>query len=628
MSKLTIPARLFRAGPGTLTRADPEGGGREVRLSFSSEVEVLRSFGWEVLGHAAGEVDLSALRSGHAPLLLDHRPTIDAKIGTVADVAIEAGRGVAVVRFAASAQADELLARIEGGEAFAVSVGYRVLRFARQGDREGAPVLRAVRWQPYEISLVAVPADMTVGVGRSDAGNDTVSVILEGDTMSDKTNAATADATAGAPVDGNRAAPVDGASILTAERARVEHIQAVGARMGMSADVIGAALRSGETAEAFNLRALDHVASPEAVASRAREARVGLTDKETRSFSFVRLIDHLSDPSNNAKRKAAGFELECAAAAADKHKGEVRGVLVPVDVLTDPGFGKRASDMTVGGGVPAGGFGGATVATNLLSGSFIDMLRETAVLPRLGARMVGGLVGNIEIPKKIAGATVGWVAEDGSVANSGLRIGNVAASPKTLSARTQLSRKLLMQSSLDVEALVRADFAESIGLEIDRCAIYGSAEDGAPEGINDKAGIAVVAALTAGQIGYKDALALWSAVRSANAARGSLGFVMHPTEAAEMMGTPRFAGGDTPIMAALGSLLGFNAPETSQVAPGDLWFGNWADLVIASWGGLDILVDPYTESGSGAVRVTAFQDTDFIVRQEQSFAKLTKGVAA
>lgn len=620
MSNMTIPSRLFRAAAGALTRADPEGGGREVRLSFSSEVEVLRSFGWEVLGHASGEVDLSLLETSHAPLLLDHRPTIDAKIGTVVSVGIENGRGVAVVRFAASAQADELLARIEGGEGFAVSVGYRVLRFARTGEREGAPILRAVRWQPYEISLVAVPADATVGVGRSDDAAETVSIAVEGDTMSDKTNASTVPAAAVTEGEGQRSAPVDAGAILTAERARAEHIQSVGARMGMGADVIGAAVRSGESAEAFNLRALDFVASPDATASRAREARIGLTEKEERGFSFVRLIDHLSDPANKSKRNAAGFELECAAAAAAKHKGEIRGALVPVDVLQSSAFGKR-SDMTVGGGVPAGGYGGSTVATNLLAGSFIDMLRETAVLPRLGARMLGGLVGNIDIPKKLAAANVGWVDEDGSVASSGLRIGQVSASPKTLSARTQLSRKLLMQSSLDVESLVRMDFAESIGLEIDRCAVYGSAEANAPEGLEDKAGVSKTATATPGVWSYADILALWSAVRSANAARGSLGFLLHPLETAALMGTPKFAGGDTPIMAEMGKLLGFAAPDSAQVRGGDVWFGNWADLVIASWGGLDILVDPYTESASGAIRVTAFQDTDFIVRHEQSFAR-------
>ena len=609
MSKLTIPSRLYRAETGTLTRADPEGDARTVRLSFSSEAEVLRSFGWEVLGHASGEVDLSRIAEGNAPLLLDHMPTISAKVGTVLRAWIEDGRGVAEVRFAASAQADEILARIEGGEPFAVSVGYRIDRFAKQGEREGASVLRAVRWQPYEISLVAVPADVTVGVGRSAAGDQQISVQLEGDSMSEQ-NQITAPA---APV-----APVDTAAILTAERGRVEHIRSVGAKMVLPADMIEAALKSGETAEAFNSRALDHLATPASTATRAREAMVGLSDKEVKAFSFVRLIDHLSDRADRGKREAAAFEVEAVTAAAEKYTGATRGVRIPVDVLTSPAFGKRApSVMTAGVAVD----GGNLVAKDLLSASFIDMLRATAVLPKLGARMLGGLVGNIDIPKKTAGSAAAWIAEDGTAANSGIKIGQVSGAPKTLSARTQLSRKLLKQSSLDVESLVRQDFAEVIGLEIDRCGIHGSAEVGAPDGLDDKAGINIVDFAVASRPTYAEVVACWEKVRSANAAVGSLGFTLSPAMVAHLMTTAKFAGGDTPIMTEIGKLLGYSAPESSQVLPTDLWFGNWSDFVILSWGGLDILVDPYTESTSGAVRVTAFQDTDFIVRNEKSFTR-------
>lgn len=610
MTKLSIPSRLFRAATGTLTRADPEGDARTVRLSFSSEIEVLRSFGWEVLGHASGEVDLSRIAEGNAPLLLDHMPTISAKVGTVLRAWIEDGRGVAEVRFAASAQADEILGRIEGGEPFAVSVGYQIGRFARQGEREGLPVLRAVRWQPYEISLVAVPADATVGVGRSDAGASEISVQIEGESRMEKETVPAAAAGA--------ARAVDPAAILAAERGRVEHIRSVGNSLTLPADMVEGALKSGESAEAFNERALGYLGSAEATATRAREARIGLTEKEERAFSFVRLIDYLADPADSGKREAAAFEREAVEAAAAKHKGATRGARIPVDVLSSPMFGKRApSVMTAGSAAD----GGNLVANDLLSGSFIDMLRATAILPKLGARMVGGLVGNIDIPKKTAGSAAAWIAEDGTAPNSGIKIGQVSGSPKTLSARSQLSRKLLKQSSLDVEAMVRQDFAEVLGLEMDRCGIHGSAETGAPDGLDDKAGINIVDFAVASQPTYKEVVSCWEKVRTANAAVGSLGFAMSPLMAAHLMTTPKFTGGDRPIMEEIGKLFGFVAPETSQILATDLWFGNWSDLLILSWGGLDILVDPYTESTSGAVRVTAFQDTDFIIRNEKSFTR-------
>jgi hypothetical protein len=98
------------------------------------------------------------------------------------------------------------------------------------------------------------------------------------------------------------------------ERARAEHIRSVGERLAMPVEVVAAAVRSGETAEAFNVRALDFAASPEATATRARGAKIGLTEKEEKAYSFVRLISHLADPADTAKRNAAGFEIYCQAA--------------------------------------------------------------------------------------------------------------------------------------------------------------------------------------------------------------------------------------------------------------------------------------------------------------------------
>lgn len=617
MTGVTIPARLFRAEPGLMARADDgEENDRNVRLSFSSEVEVARYFGIEILGHADGEADLSRLNTGHAPLLLDHDTRISAKVGTISRAEIVNGRGEAVVTFAASAQAEEILARIRDGEAFAVSVGYRVERFAKMGERDGNAILRAIRWQPYEVSLVAVPADTTVGVGRSDvAETDQVNVAIEGESHMPNENPAPAVETRAAqPV-----APVDTAALLRDERARAAHIRSVGDKMGLPADMVVAAVDSGESMEAFNSRALEHLGSHAATETRARAAKIGLTDKEEKSYSFVRLLDYLADPTNKSKREAAAFERECAEAAAAKHDGEIRGALIPVDVLASRSFiGNRAPSNMLAGTATAGG---NLIAKELLSGSFIDMLREIAILPQLGATMLGGLVGNIDIPKKTSAGSARWVSEDGIAAASAIGIGQVSASPKILSARTQISRKLLKQSSIDAEMLIRKDFAETIGLEIDRCAIYGSAEAGAPDGLDEKAGVARVQFAVAGRPTFAEIVSLWSAVRTANAARGSLGFALNPVGAAHLMTTAKFAGSDSPIMAALGQLLGYKAPESNQIAAQDFWFGNWADLVICSWGGLDILVDPYTASDQGAVRVTAFQETDFVVRNEGSFAR-------
>lgn len=138
---------------------------RTVELAFSSEVDVMRSFGIEVLSHAAGACDLSRLNDGGA-LLEDHDHT--KQRGVVERAWIGGDRkGRALVRFGKSPAADELFRDVVDGIRRNVSVGYRIHDVVESGSRGGVEVYTVTRWQPYEISIVAVPADVTVGVGRS-----------------------------------------------------------------------------------------------------------------------------------------------------------------------------------------------------------------------------------------------------------------------------------------------------------------------------------------------------------------------------------------------------------------------------------------------------------------------------
>ena len=130
-----------------------------LRLSFSSESPVARSFGDEVLSHAAGAVDLSRLNDG-APLLWNHDP--NKMVGVVESAQISSSKGRAVVRWGSSPEAQQLRTDVENGIVRNVSVGYEINQMQRQGD-----VMLATSWTPLEISLVSIAADPTVGVGRA-----------------------------------------------------------------------------------------------------------------------------------------------------------------------------------------------------------------------------------------------------------------------------------------------------------------------------------------------------------------------------------------------------------------------------------------------------------------------------
>lgn len=148
---------------------------RRVRLSFSSEEPYLRS-SWfddpwmETLGHDEKEVDMARLATGGAPLLYNHSSREQAShIGVVERAWLEGGRGYAEVRLSKRAGVDDIWRDIQDGILKNVSVGYKIMERRLTKEHKGQPnEYRVTRWQPMEISMVPLPADATVGVGRSE----------------------------------------------------------------------------------------------------------------------------------------------------------------------------------------------------------------------------------------------------------------------------------------------------------------------------------------------------------------------------------------------------------------------------------------------------------------------------
>lgn len=164
---------------------------RLVRLSFSSEEAVTRqsffSEAWiEVLGHAEGEVDLERLNNS-APLLYNHdRSDRENRIGVVERAWLENGRGYAEVRLSKRAEVEGIWQDVRDGILRNVSVAYRINeRKLIQENKDTSDIYRVVSWTPMEISLVDIPADPTVGVGRREATR--IQLNQKESTMPDKT---------------------------------------------------------------------------------------------------------------------------------------------------------------------------------------------------------------------------------------------------------------------------------------------------------------------------------------------------------------------------------------------------------------------------------------------------------
>ena len=206
-------------------------------------------------------------------------------------------------------------------------------------------------------------------------------------------------------------------------------------------------------------------------------------------------------------------------------------------------------------------------------------------------------------------------------------------SPKTVGAYVDISRKLMIQSSPTAEQIFRNDMVAQLGTAVDSVGINGGGSN-EPTGILQTSGIGSVA------LGTNGAAPTWASVVDLikeiaidNAEQGSLAFLTSPAGAAKMRSTVRVSSTDSKmILPDSGELFGYPIISSSLV-PSDLTkgtgsnlsamiFGNFNDLVVGEWGSLDVLLDPYTGSSTGAMRVTAFLDCDIAVRHAESFAAI------
>ncbi|KVQ12467.1 phage major capsid protein [Burkholderia ubonensis] len=597
---------------------------RTVELAFSSETPVRQWYGMEILSHAPDAADLSRLNDGGA-LLMDHN--WGDQVGVIESARIDGdGRGRAVVRFGNGARASEIFQDVQDKIRRHVSVGYRVLEIVLTEQSEDGPdVYTVTRWLPYEISFVAVPADTTVGVGRSLAPEnphvEPVAAPQENQpvpSVGRSENHLTGQRNMPDPVQDTQQT-IDANAVRRegseAERSRVREIIEMGDQYG-AADLARDFVKDGKSAAEFQRALLEHVEKRQSrpLSDQTRDAAVGLTDKEVGQYRFMNVVRALANPTDRKAQEGAAFEIEASRAAADKLGKEAQGILVPPEILA------RSLNMGSNGQTGAGSTGGASVATDLLAVAFIDLLKNATTIMRQG-RVLGGLVGNIDIPKKTSRSQGYWIGEEDNAPEQEMDLGQIALSPKTVAAYSDISRKLMQQSSLDVEALVRADLAEALGLAIDLAGYYGSGSDHQPRGIANYTGINAVP--FAGTFPtYAEIVAMETAIASKNAAVENMAYVVDAATKGAAKTTQKFPG--TPTGATLweqgDTMNGYRTEVTNQLHDGDVFMGNFADLIIALWGGLDLTVDKMSLSKSGGTRIVVFQDVDFALRRVESFA--------
>jgi HK97 family phage major capsid protein len=569
-------------------RAGIDEDARTAKLSFSSEEPVERYFGAEILGHKAGEIRLDRIKSGSAPLLSDHDRTC--QIGVVESVSISGGKGRAVVRFSKRPEGDAEFQDVKDGIRSNVSVGYQVHAMQLVKEDENGATYRITDWEPIEISLVSIPADASVGVGRQQGASQMPIEIVN-----------------------------EPANEHPSTLKQVKEILAIGQRLQLN-DQAREAISKGWSLEEFRNFAMDTLEKKNARPPRQSFSEIGMSQRDIACFSMIRALRCVVFPNEQKFRQDASFEIECSAAAAKVSPVETRGMRIPLDI------NQNWNTRTLTAGTPTGG--AELVANDLLAGSFIDVLRNLSIVMALGANALEGLVGNVGIPRKTAGASAGWIAlEGGDVGNSEPSFDQVLLTPKTLGTYCDMSRNLLLQSTPSIEELVKQDLAAAVATAVDKACLYGSAADGQPRGIALQVGINAPAAFAAAIPTWAEVIAMKSAVAVDNALIGTRGYAIDPAMQGSLQVTPKVEGYPVFIMGDDGEKLGgHKAAVSSQVAAGDMFFGNWSDLLIGFWGGLDLLVDPYTLGKSGGVRIIVHQSCDVAVRHPVSFAFNNDGV--
>ena len=611
---------------------------RTVTLAFASETPYERYWGVEILDCTATSMRTSRLRSG-ANLLCDHSSTD--VVGVVESVEIGADRlARAVVRFGKSVRAEEVFQDVVDGIRRNVSVGYMIHKAQLVETKDGLETYRVTDWEPFEISLVSVPADASVGVGRSaapDAAQKDLTVQVTVWQTDPETETETED-DAVEPMDG---APADAAGPaektltptprthtkantmpapieVVEKRNHAAEISAIAAAIPGGADLAMRAIQDGKTVEEFQQIAIKALSSKPVPTS-----DIGLSAVELKNYSVMRAINAMANPGDRAAQEAAGFERAASEAVGKKMGKTARGFFLPSDV--------QKRDLTAG----TANAGGYSVATDILPQDFISMLRNAMVIDQLGVRMLSGLVGSVAIPKQSGAATAYWVAENTAPTESQQLLGQVTMTPKTVGAYTDISRRLLLQSSIDVENMVQSDLAQVLGLAIQQAAISGSGASNQPSGLLTLITPSVIGGATGLAPTWQNMIDLETAVATANADVGSMGYLTNAKVRGKLKSTQKFAStngqpiwdaGNMPIngyRAAITNGVPSNLTKSTSVGIcSAMLFGNFSDLIIGMWGSLDLMVDPYTGSTAGTIRVVTLQDVDVAVRNVESFATM------
>lgn len=655
LTKLPVMHRMIDAALTPVERAEgePEDGPKKYRVTFSTETPYTRSPWWsdpyvEVLGHTKAEVRLGRLQDS-GPVLLEHFRFDHVGAIDLAEIDEKEKRGIADIRFSRNPLGEQTERDVVDRIKTKMSVGYIVhaMERTKRGDpeKEEWDEYRVTDWEPIEISVVAMPADMNATIGRSETGQDEKRsypvVIRDGESVTEETRSMSVKN--GEPVQGNGTAPAAEAPAATvtvaergadlkAERERAAAIIQV-CRAHRLEDQAAKFIESGMPVEAVKSTILDGMESQGRPQGGRERTHLEVPKEVRKKYSYARALNAAVALKEGRANALDGVEAEVHQEL-KKHvpanQGLRGGVILPLTMLDAEQLEMLASRALQSN---VGGKGSELVQE--VAGDFLPQLQNRTVLIRRGATVLTGLERPIAFAKQTGGMTFYWKGENtGPVTASDITLGLSLLTPRTIMGKGSVSRQLLMMSNPSVEAMIRREMAGGHGRAIDRVGIHGTGAGGEPQGIYKTPGVSVTTSFGAPSTAFGKLIDMQATVSDKNADDGALGFITTPLLAGKYRQTLQVTGIPGFIWEGSqreGVVAGEAASATGQVsktmtgtdATGGtnhgLIYGNFADVIFGSWAGFEIIVDEITQADEAMVKFISFGMEDVMLRYPEAF---------
>ena len=357
------------------------------------------------------------------------------------------------------------------------------------------------------------------------------------------------------------------------------------------------------------MRELEKAEKLEQIEQAAAERKLSELQKAAgRKFSITKFLRDIIE-----HREPQGLEGEVAKIGADelKRSGQTpRGFVIPTAFLRATGQGAASSTPSDG-----------NVLITESSPRYVESLKDRLVCAKLGATILGDLTGVVPVFTNDT-VSASWLAEAAAASVSKIAFEKKTMSPHRASIVGAFSKDLIYQTSVDVENVVTNELINAHAKLIEQAVINGSGSNGQPTGILNTTGIGAVT--SGGTLSWANVVALESTVASANALQGNLGYLTNGAVMGDLKTISKSASNPTFLLdAPYNNLNGYKFEWTNLVPADTIVFGNWADLFIGQWGGLDIVVDNYTLAHQAEIRIVINTYNDVCVARAESFAAIT-----